>query len=437
MGSENPNKAEILNILFLTENFPPETNAAATRVYERACYWVKAGHRVTVITSAPNFPDGILFPGYVNRWRQVNKISGIRVIRVKTFIAPNMGLVRRTIDFLSFMVTGVWAGLFVPMPDVIVATSPQFFTAVAGWLLGLVRRVPFVFELGDLWPASIAAVGVLQPGRVLQTIEKFELHLYRSAEAVVALTSAFKENLVARGIAENKIAVIPNGVDLWRYGLREQDADLARQWNLNGHFVVGYVGTHGMAHALGNVLDAAEKLLGRDDIRFLLTGAGAEREGLVREAARRNLSNVIFMPSQPKSAMPGVWSLCNIALVHLKNDPVFAGVIPSKMFEAMAMGLPVLIAAPEGVASQILLSDKAGLHVPAQDPVALAGATVRMADDKEGLKTLAANSLAAAASHSREHQARHMVTVLECVIERRGSEAAKQTASTDAPGENL
>ena len=430
-----PDKAEKLYILFLTENFPPETNAAATRVYERACYWVKAGHSVTVITSAPNFPDGILFPGYDNRWRQVNKMSGISVVRVKTFISPNMGVVRRTLDFLSFMITGVWAGLFEPKPDVIAATSPQFFTAVAGWLLGIFRRVPFVFELGDLWPASIAAVGALEPGRVLQIIEKFELHLYRRAEAVVALTNAFKTNLVARGIDKNKIAVIPNGVDLWRYGLRDRDADLARQWNLNGHFVVGYVGTHGMAHALGNILDAAEKLKGREDIRFLLTGAGAEREGLVREATRRNLNNVIFMPPQPKIAMPGVWGLCNVALVHLKNDPVFAGVIPSKMFEAMAMGLPVLIAAPKGVASQILLGDKAGLHVPAQDPVALAGVIVRMADDKEGLKTLAANSLAAAASHSREYQARHMAAVLKCATERRGGEAARQAPAPDAPGE--
>ncbi|NQV84231.1 MAG: glycosyltransferase family 4 protein [Rhodospirillales bacterium] len=424
-----------MNILFLTENFPPETNAAATRVYERACYWVKAGHRVTVITSAPNFPDGILFPGYENRWCQVEDMSGIHVVRVKTFIAPNLGVVRRTLDFLSFMVTGVWAGLFEPKPDVIAATSPQFFAAVAGWLLGAVRRVPFVFELGDLWPASIAAVGAVQPGRALQMIEKLELHLYRRAEAVVALTHAFKENLVARSIDGNKIAVIPNGVDLWRYGPRDRDADLARQWNLNGHFVVGYVGTHGMAHALGNVLDAAEKLTPRGDIRFLLAGAGAERDGLIKEAARRNLNNVIFMPPQSKDAMPGVWSLCDVALVHLKNDPVFAGVIPSKMFEAMAMGLPVLLAAPEGEASQILLGDEAGAHVPAQDPAALAEAVVRLADDAEGLKTLAAKSLMAAASHSREYQARHMVAVLERAAERRGGEAAKQAPSPDTPGD--
>jgi len=412
-----------VKILFLSENFPPETNAAATRVFERACYWVKAGHQVTVITSQPNFPDGKLFSGFENRWRQVDEMSGIRVVRVKTFIAANRGVLWRTLDFLSFMVTGVWAGLFEAKPGVIAATSPQFFAAVGGWLLAGARRVPFVFELGDLWPASIAAVGAVQPGRALQLIEKLELHLYTRAEAVVALTNAFKDNLTGRGVDGNKIAVIPNGVDLWRYGPHERDATLARQWQLDGRFVVGYVGTHGMAHALGNVLDAAETLKDRDDIRFLLAGAGAERNALMAEAERRNLSNVIFLPAQPKDAMPKVWSLCDVALVHLKNDPVFAGVIPSKMFEAMAMGLPVLMAAPEGEASQILLADKAGVHVPAEDPVALAEAVARLADDPEGLKALAENSLAAAPSHSREDQARHMAAVLELAAGGQGQQA--------------
>ncbi len=143
-----------MNILFLSENFPPETNAAASRVFERACYWVRAGHRVTVITCAPNFPTGRLFDGYENRWVQTDVMSGVRVVRVKTYIAPNRGVVRRSLDFLSFLFTGFTAGVFQEKPDVVAATSPQFFAAVAGWAVGAVRRVPFVFELGDLWPAS-------------------------------------------------------------------------------------------------------------------------------------------------------------------------------------------------------------------------------------------------------------------------------------------
>jgi len=417
-----------LNILFLTENFPPETNAAATRVYERACYWIKFGHRVTIITSAPNFPEGRLFPGYHNRWRRIEDMDGIRVVRVKTYIAPNRGVTRRALDFLSFMVTAFWAGLFEPKPDVIAATSPQFFAAVAGWMLGGARRCPFVFELGDLWPASIAAVGAVRSSFALRLIEKLELHLYARSEAVVALTPAFKDNLTGRGVAADKIAVIPNGVDIWRYGPRAKDPDLAKTWGLEDCFVVGYVGTHGMAHALGNVLDAAERLKGLEKFRFLLAGAGAERETLIADAERRGLDNVLFMPPQPKDAMPRVWSLCDVALVHLKNDNLFAGVIPSKIFEAMASGLAVLLAAPDGEASNIIDRHGCGVSVAAEDPDALADACRTLKDNAAELETLADNSLAAARHHSREAQADHMAEVLELAAARRGNEASSVKA---------
>src|SRR3990167_4887453 len=183
-----------MKILFLTENFPPETNAAATRVFERACYWARWGNDVTIITCAPNFPQGKLYPNYKNSWHQTEVISGIRVVRVKTFIAPNKGTILRTLDFFSFLVTGIGAGLFQNKPDLIVATSPQFFAAVAGWMLGLIRRVPFVFELGDLWPASIAAVGAMREKFLLRMMEKLELYLYRKSAAIVALTNAFKDD---------------------------------------------------------------------------------------------------------------------------------------------------------------------------------------------------------------------------------------------------
>src|SRR5258708_8888053 len=175
-----------MRILFLTENFPPETNAAATRVFERAVYWVEAGHSVTVITSAPNFPHGKIYAGYRNRWHQTETRDGIRVVRVKTFMAPNEGVVGRTLDFVSFMASGVAGGLLEARPDVVIATSPQFFAAVGGWMLGALRRVPFIFQLGDLCPASVVAVGSMKPTLPLRWMEKLELFLYRRCAAVVA-----------------------------------------------------------------------------------------------------------------------------------------------------------------------------------------------------------------------------------------------------------
>lgn len=405
-----------MHILFFTENFPPETNAAATRVYERALYWARDGHAVTVLTSAPNFPEGKLFDGYANKWRQVEDIDGIRVVRVKTYIAPNKGVIWRTLDFISFMISAFANGLVEERPDVICSTSPQFFAAVGGWMLAVCRRRPFIFELGDLWPASIVAVGAMKRSLALRLVEKLELFLYRRSAAIAALTHAFKRNLVSRGIDPRKIRVVRNGVDAGRYGPRPRHAELATTHGLQDKFVVGYVGTHGMAHALDRVVEAADTLKGQDDIRILFAGAGAAREGLIEQARELGLSNIVFLPMQPKERVPDVWSLCDAALVHLKNDPAFTEVIPSKIFEAMAMGLPIVIAAPDGEATEIVATEKAGIVVAPENPPALAQAIRALQGSSEDREKYAAASLAAAPRYSREKQATDMIEVFEAAI---------------------
>ncbi len=405
-----------MNILFLADNFPPEKNAQASRVYERACYWVKWGHEVTVITCAPNFPEGKVYPGYRNRWYQVEDMSGIRVVRVKTFIAANAGTALRIIDFLSYMVMASCAALFQRKPAVLVATSPQLFAAVAGCFVALARGIPFVLELSDLWPESIVAVGAMKKNIALRCLEKLELFLYHRAAAVVALTTAFKENLIRRGIPGRKIAVVINGVDLERYQPRAKDQVLAAEWGIGSdEFVIGYLGTHGMAHALQNVLHCAQRTRA-ERIRYLFVGNGAERDDLIAEAARLELSNVTFVPPQPKERMPAFWSLCDVALIHLKNNPAFALVIPSKIFEAMGMGLPLLIAGPHGEGAKIILTENAGLAIPAEDPNALAATAVRLRRDPDLVKEFARNSLAAVPKYTRERQARDMAEVLDHVI---------------------
>ncbi len=412
-----------MHILFFTENFPPETNAAATRVFERAVLWVRMGHRVTVITSHPNFPQGRLHEGYDNRWRRIDEIEGIRVVRVKTFIAANKGAVLRILDFLSFMVTGSVAALFEARPDVVAATSPQFFSAVAGWAVGKMRRIPFVFELGDIWPASIAAVGMMKPSLAFRLIERFELFLYRQSASVAALTRAFKDNLVRRGIPPQKIAVVINGVDLDRYAPAPKDVDYARSLDIDPTvFTIGYLGTHGMAHDLMNVVRAARLLQDRPDIQFLMVGDGAERPMIMEEAARLGLRNIVFRGPQPKAAMPKLWSLCDVALIHLKNADTFREVIPSKIFEAMGMGLPQILVAPEGEASAIMISNGAGLHVPAGDPQALSDAARRLADDRGFTARLAQASHQAAPRYSRQRQAEDMIKVLEFAAAGRGDQ---------------
>lgn len=409
-----------MRILFLTENFPPERNASATRVYERACYWVKWGHEVTVLTCTPNFPEGKVFPGYRNKWHQVEMMDGIRVVRVKTFITANEGIVLRTLDFLSFMGSAMIAGLFQDPPDVIISTSPQFFAAVGGWGLAGLRGKPFIFELGDLWPASITAVGAMEQNVFLRWMERLELFLYRRSAAVIALTSAFKDDLVRRCIPPGKIAVVINGVDTPRYAPRPRDMELAKTYGLDEHFVIGYIGTHGMAHALEKVLDVAEKLQQMPDVRFLFVGGGAGKVKLEEELGKRKLRNVVLVPPQPKERMPEFWSLCSVALVHLKDTPVFEAVIPSKIFEAMGMGVPILLASPKGEASHIVEKEEAGLWVPAEDPTALEEGILRLKNDHEFYHLCATRSYASAPRYSRERQARDVLKVAMEVVKGNG-----------------
>ena len=412
-----------MKILFLTENYPPETNAAANRVHERAKFWADWGHDVTVITCAPNFPKGRLHEGYANKWYQTGVMDGIRVVRVKTFISANEGVVLRMLDFLSFMITGFVASLFQKRPDVVVATSPQFFTAVAGWAVGLCRRRPFVFELGDIWPASIIAVGAMEPSLMIRMFERLELFLYRRSAAIVALTPKFKENLIGRGIEGDKISIVINGVDIDRFRKTPRDKALAAEWGLKDKFVIGYIGTHGMAHGLSNVLEAAARLRDNDRVMFLFVGDGAERDDLISLAAEKGLENVRFIESQPREKVPAIWSVCDVALVHLRDSVVFSEVIPSKIFEAMAMELPTLLVAPQGVASDIVLSTRSGVWAPAEQPVRLAHVAARLAEKPRLLEMLGRNGAVASGRFSRRRQAEEMIKVLEDAAAGRGGTA--------------
>ena len=407
-----------MKILFITDNFPPEGNAPASRTYEHAVQWVRAGHQISVITGSPNFPDGKLFAGYKNRWYSVETMEGIRVVRVKTYITANEGFLRRILDYISFMVTSFIAGLFQQRPDVIVGTSPQFFTVVSAWLLSVFRRRPFVFELRDLWPASIKAVGAMKDSRTIRLLERLEMFLYRKATAIVSVTNAFKDELITRGIDGSKIAVVINGVDLQRYSPQDKDQELAREYHLENKFVVGYIGTHGMAHALHRILEAADRLRDHDEIVFLLVGSGAQREELVRRALEMGLDNVCFIPRQAKGCMPAVWSLCDVSLIQLKDDPLFGSVIPSKIFESMGMGLPIILSLPKGEASGIIENSGAGIVIPPEKPDQLGAAVLKLYQDPGARATLAKASSAAAALYSRDRQAGRMLAVLEKVAAR-------------------
>lgn len=412
-----PGLAVEMHILFVTDNFPPEGNAPATRTFEHACEWVDKGHKVTVITSAPNFPEGKVFEGYKNKWLSKENTQGINVWRVKTYITANEGFIKRTIDFVSFMVSSLFFGLFTRKIDVVIGTSPQFFTVISAWALAKFKRVPFVFELRDIWPASITAVGAMRGNWIINVLEKLELFLYRQADLIIAVTHSFKSELQNRGVFSEKIKVVLNGVDLERYNpLPEKDEILVAKYELKNKFVIGYIGTHGLAHGLENIVEAAELITKEDNIRLLFVGGGADRSRLEKIVRERGLENVVMIPRQPKDLMPRVWSLCDISLVHLKDSPLFRTVIPSKIFESMAMGLPILMAMPIGEATDIIENHKAGIKVPPECSKELSEKFLELATDKELVRTLSYQSLNAARNFDRKKLALEMLNYIEEVV---------------------
>lgn len=406
-----------MHILFLTDNFPPEVNAPASRTFEHCRDWVTAGHRVTVITCAPNFPAGKVFPGYRNRLWQREEMAGIEVIRVWSYITANQGFAKRTLDYISYMVSATIAGLFVRRPDVIVGTSPQFFTAIAARMLSSLRRRPWVFELRDIWPESIRAVGALREGPVLRLLERIELHLYRHAARIVALSHAYKRDIVRRGVDPDRVDVVTNGVDLSRYAPQPKDAELVAKLKLEGCFVGGYIGTHGMAHALETLTDAAELLQSRPeaaDIRILMIGDGARKAQLVADADRRGLTNIMFVDSVSKDQVIRYWSILDVSIIHLRKTPLFETTIPSKLFEAMGMGIPVLMGVG-GEAGEIVREAEAGPLFEQENAAALADGLVMLKRDREARERYRSNALRVAKHYDRSYLASRMLGVLERV----------------------
>jgi hypothetical protein len=401
-----------MHILFLTDNFPPEVNAPASRTFEHAKEWVRLGCSVTVITCAPNFPKGEVYSGYKNKLWQEEKLEGIRVIRVWTYMARNEGFLKRTLDYISFMISGFCASLFVRKVDVVVGTSPQFFTACSAWLSALLKRRPFVFELRDIWPESIRAVGAVKNARVIDLLEKVELFLYRRASAVIAVTKSFKENLVARGIPAEKIHIVTNGVDTSRFVSREKDALLVKRLGLEGKFVAGYIGTHGMAHALETLLDAAQIFedYGVSEVVFLFLGDGAKKEDLIELGSK--LKNVIFLDSVPKEEVVSYWSLLDVSITHLRRSELFRAVIPSKIFECMAMGIPI-VHGVEGESAVIVEENEVGVTFEPENASALYMALMKIKDDPKYRETLSLNGKNCAKHFDRSNLSIKMLSVLK------------------------
>jgi len=370
-----------MRILLFSHYFPPEGNAPASRLHAMATRWVGAGHAVTVVTCVPNVPNGVVYDGYQNRLYQREVVDGIDTVRVWTYLAANKGTLLRILNFVSYMLSAAFAGLLVGKPDVIVATSPQFFCGWAGVIASRLRRVPFVLEIRDLWPESIVTVGAMRQSRLVALLEWLERKMYAAADHIVAVGDGYRDELCKRGVPADKITVISNGVDSDVFHPQAPDPVLRQRWRLGDAFVCAYVGTVGMASGLDVVLRAGRtlKTKGRDDIKLLIVGDGAARAALERQAQEEGLDNVVFTGRLDKGLIAPLLASLDACLVHLMKRELFTTVMPSKIFEAAAMAKPIILGV-RGHAAALVARAGCGVCIEPENDAELVGAVEQMAD---------------------------------------------------------
>ena len=406
-----------MHIMFLTHYFPPEVNAPASRTFEHAREWVKSGHRVTIVTCAPNHPKGEVYPGYRNRFFQRETKDGIEVVRLWTWLASNEGFLLRTTNFVSYLVMATLVAPFLPRPDLVVSTSPQFFCGLAGWTVSRIKWRPWVLEIRDLWPESITAVGAVKSRMLIHILEAIETFAYRRCDQIVSVTDSFVAHFVQRGIPRSKVTVVKNGADLTRYVPQPKNDALLDELGLTGKFVAAYFGTLGMAHKLTTILEAAEISKDHPSIVYVIMGDGAERPGLLKSISERGLTNVLLLDQQPKDRMPAFWGSIDASLVLLRKDDLFKTVIPSKIFEAMAMERPIVIGV-EGESRAIVEAAAAGIPIAPENARELVVALERLESDPVFARTMGASGKAyVTANFDRKVLAARLLATMQNLVE--------------------
>jgi glycosyltransferase involved in cell wall biosynthesis len=372
-----------MRVLVVCHYFPPEIGAPQARLSELAREWANASDEVTVLTGMPNHPSGVVPERYRGRARMEEEMDGYRVVRTWLYATPNTGMVKKTLGHLSFMITSLVLGFRrVGKPDVVVVSSPTFFSVFSAWALARFKRAALVVEVRDLWPAIFVELGVLRNRRVIGVLEALELAAYRAAAGVVVVTEGFRDDLVRRGVPAAKVHVIPNGADLDRFSSAPDDTEAVRAWLGAGpqQTLVLYIGAHGISHGLEAVADAGAKLAG-EPIRFAFVGEGAHKARLEARVHDLGLTNVTMRPGVARDEVPALLAGADICLVPLRDVPLFSSFIPSKMFEYMAASKAV-IGSVRGEPARILEA-AGGVVVEPEDPSALADAVRDLAADPD------------------------------------------------------
>jgi putative colanic acid biosynthesis glycosyltransferase WcaI len=411
-----------MKILYVSQYFPPEMGAPAGRVAELSRLWAEDGHEVTVLTGFPNHPTGIVPPEYRRKFRRLvtcDTYHGVDVVRTWLLPFPNRKAYERMLNYSSFCISSACAGIFLHQPDLVIATSPQLLVGLSGWWLARCNGVPFVFEVRDLWPESLAAVGVrTQNSPLHRSLAKIAGFLYRSCDRLVVVTPAFKDYLVERWrVPEDKVFVVENGVETSLFSRLTPSIALRRELRAEEKFVVSYIGTMGAAHGLETLVDAAALLRDRaPNVLFLLVGEGAEKARILSLVRSRGLTNMRFVGQQPREKIPAYITASDACLVLLKRTELFKTVLPTKMLEFMSCARPVILGV-DGHARKVMEQANAGIFIQPEDPAALAEAVTDLAADPALRELLGRNGRQHVLHYfSRHHTAKAYLDVLQNLL---------------------
>lgn len=368
-----------MHLILIHQAFASLADPGGTRHHELARHLAQLGHQVTIIASPVSYLTGTSH-GCL-RWseKQVDDL-GVVILRAYTLPALHRSFVWRVLSFFSFMFSSFFIGLGVRQVDLVWGTSPPIFQGFTAWLLARLKRVPFLFEVRDLWPAFAIAVGVLKNRTLIRLSNWLERFLYKHADQLVVNSPGFIEHVQVRGAKQ--IALIPNGADPAMFDPHINGTDFRVQHHLTNKFVVLYAGAHGMSNDLDVVLDAADVLRDEPRLCFVLLGDGKEKAHLIAMARTRNLDNILFLPPLPKKDIPQALAAADVCLAILKSIPLYKTTYPNKVFDYMAAGKPVLLAI-DGVIRQVVEEANAGLFSPPGDPSSLAAATRQLMADPQ------------------------------------------------------
>jgi len=368
-----------MHILLIHQVFAALDEAGGTRHHEFACRLAEHGHQVTVVTSPISYLSGQPLAEKGHGEESGGKGGSVRVIHARTYTNLHKSFLHRALFFLSFMVSSYLTGMRIRKVDLVWGTSPPIFQGITAWAVARMKRVPFLFEVRDLWPKFAIAVGVLRNRFLIRASTWLEGFLYRQADRVIVNSPGYVQHVEERG--GRQVEVIPNSADPAMFSPEDDGMDFRRSQGLTDKFVVLYAGAHGMSNDLGVVLEAARQLQARrPQVRFVLLGDGKEKASLIQQATRMRLDNVLFLPPAAKTAMAGILAGADACLGILKPVEAYKSTYPNKVFDYMAAGRPVVLAI-DGVIREVVEAAGGGIFCPPGDPEALAVAIERLATD--------------------------------------------------------